>query len=400
MRTIASTLIALVTALPIIGCGSDDEPERRPFRDRWRDVGSFDFVHTAFDDEGDATTLIGDLIVGGLEYNSNFANRGDVIVEFDGPANEISIALRRFTMNTSEQAAQDDFEALELWAFNTNVDSPLKPGDMNADNDCTADGWLPGCGIRVYYDGQSQLARTGADIRVTLPADYRGEVDIRTEDSDEDDDYFNRGDVCVFNTNGAVKVDLQSGEAFVVVSDEATPAPACGAPPNRKSAPSESVAYCDTLEIDGEPAAWSADACSCAMEGEYGVVLVESDAAADITVDVPDGLWAAITVENQGDSSQDCLGAIELDGIVLDDVGNEGSFEAKGTINSPSDAVTAGAGYNIQARSGECNPVLHTDEPGAFAGVNKGHKQTSHQRGNITVCKDCLRESSCDFYVE
>jgi len=169
MQNSALTLLASLSALPLVACGSDDASPRRPSRDAWDVVASAEFVHTTMDDEGRPITQIGDVIVGGLEYNSNFANRGDVIVNFDGPANRILVEFRRFTVNTSENEAQDDFAAMGLWAFNTQVGTPSRPQDMDPDSDCT-DTWLPGCAIRAYYDGQTQLGRAGADIRVRLSA--------------------------------------------------------------------------------------------------------------------------------------------------------------------------------------------------------------------------------------
>jgi len=403
MRNSVLTLLACLTALPLLACGDsggDALGTRAPYRDSWRVEGETDFIHTAPDADGNLVTQIGNLRIGGREFNDNFANRGDVVVNFDGPADRIMVEFRRFSTNTSEDAAQLDFDAMSLWAFNTSVGSPSKPNDMDPEADCTgSDGWLPDCGIRLYYDGQKQLARAGADIRITLPSDYRQSLDIVTEDADEDSDYINRGNVCVFGTNGSVDVDMQSGEAFVSISDEATPAPTCGAPPNTKSNPSANVEFCNDLEIDGVPSAWSDEQCACAMEGVYGVVKVESDdsAAANITVDVPTGLWSAITVENKGDAPESCTGTISVPGLVPDESGgNEFAWEARGTVNSPSDAVTAGAGYNIQARSGQCDPVSFTEDPANFVGKNNGSMQESEQRGNTEVCDGCLRTSSCD----
>lgn len=414
MRNSALTLLAGLLAMPLVACtgGTDPTtPDRQPFRDMWRTEADVAFEHT-IEAGGEVMTQIADIIIGGRESNDNFANRGDVIVNFDGPADRIMVEFRRFTTNTSEDAAEDDYEAMSLWAFNTSVSTPSKPDDMDPATNCVSGGWLNACGVRVYYDGQSQLSRAGADIRVTLPADYRQSVNIITEDADEDEDYLNRGNVCVNGTNGTVDVEMQSGEAYIIVSDEATPAPVCGAPPNTKSMPSSLVDQCNRLQDDeGNNAAWSTDmgmidgsiaACACAMEGVYGVVKVESDdsSSANITVDSPADLWAAITVENQGDNPEDCTASIGVPNLVLDEsVGNEFAWEAKGTANAPSDAVTPGAGYNIQVRSGQCNPVASTENPDDFVGVNNGMDQKTEQRGNLTVCSDCLRGMSCDALV-
>jgi len=415
MRNTALTLLAGLLAMPLVACNGGTDPttpDRQPFRDDWQTEADLPFEHTIVVD-GEAMTQIGDIIIGGRESNDNFANRGDIIVNFDGPQDRILVEFRRFTTNTSREAAENDFEAMSLWAFNTSVGTPSKPDDMDQMANCVTGGsWQNACGVRVYYDGQSQLSRAGADIRVTLPADYRQSVSIITEDADEDEDYFNRGDVCVNGSNGTVDVEMQSGEAFIIVSDEATPAPTCGAPPNTKSMPSSLVEQCNNLQDDdGNNAAWSTDmgtidgnvaSCLCASEGVYGVVKVESDdsSSANITVDSPADLWAAITVENQGDNPDDCTATIGVPNLVLDEaVGNEFPWEAKGTVNAPSDAVTPGAGYNIQVRSGQCNPVAFTDSPDDFVGVNNGMMQDSEPRGNLTVCSDCLRGMTCDALI-
>lgn len=408
MRNSALTFLASLMAMPLVACTGGDvggTPDRGPFRDDWRTEADVDFIHTEAV-AGEIVTQIAELTIGGRESNDNYANRGDVIVNFDGPANKILVEFRRFTTNTSRAAAEEDFEAIQLWAFNTSVSSPSPPDtmrEMNPESDCVAGGWLNSCGVRLYYEGLTQLQRSGADIRVTLPSDYRRTVNIITEDADRDGDYLNRGNVCVDGTNGTVDVEMQSGEAFVIVSEEATPAPICGAPPNSKSMPSDAVASCNTATLDdGTNAAWATDLCGCAMTGEYGVVKVESEdsASTDINIDVPAGLWAAVTVENLGETPDDCSGRIDIPGLILDEsVGNEGDWEAKGTANLPSEEVTPGAGYNIQARSGQCGPVQATENPEDFVGVNNGADQETTDRGNIVVANDHLRGMGCEALI-
>ncbi|MEM6992031.1 MAG: hypothetical protein AAF721_16090 [Myxococcota bacterium] len=404
MRNSALTLLAGLMAMPLVACtgsSSDGTPDRRPFRDEWRVEADVPFVHT--DSEG--MLQIGDITIGGREFNDNFANRGDVIVNFDGPADKILVEFRRFTTNTSPDAAELDFDAMSLWAFNSGVGQPTKPDQVDPEADCVAGGWLAGCGVRVYYDGQTQLARAGVDIRVTLPSDYRRTVNVITEDADEDGDYLNRGNVCVNGSNGTVDVEMQSGKANIIVSDDATPAPICGLPPNTKSNPSPEIQMCDDLMVMGAASPWDTNpgddgtSCPCSMTGEYGVVKVESDASAstDITVDLPAGLWSSITVENLGDTPDDCTGQISVPGLIQADLGNEFPWEAKGSVSLPSDAIVPGVGgYNIQARSGQCGPVAFTEDPSDFVGVNNGSMQDNELRGNVEVCTDCIRASSCD----
>ena len=46
--------------------------------------------------------------------------------------------------------------------------------------------------------------RAGTDIRVTVPPEYSGALALATSDNVEEDDYRNRGNVCVDRLGGAV----------------------------------------------------------------------------------------------------------------------------------------------------------------------------------------------------
>jgi hypothetical protein len=356
----------------------------RPFRDEWRVEASLAFPH----EDGEITSLH----VGGLLSNGNFANRGDVIVRYDGEPGRIVVELRRFTAAIDEEAAREDFEALHLWAFSSAVDRPEPPFAMPPEDSCTRDFWRDGCGIRVYYDGIDQLARAGADIRVTLPADYMGELDVVTEDNDDGTGYANRGSVCIDGAPAGANVSLQSGEAFVIVAEDAAPTPTC---------PPEDVARCESWPAG----AWALD-CPCLADGHaFGTVRVRTtDAgAADVTVDLPPDLWSAISLANKGpgqDSSDPelhCEAHVlfeEIDRAIPPD---EFPWTDWGSINVPSEAATAGGGFFVDVASALCGPFPATEEPEAYDCVDE--EQESDKRGDLWACAGCLRERSCDELV-
>lgn len=404
MRTSALVLLAGLVGLPLTACsddgGGDNSPDRQPFRDGWKVEAEVEFPYFAEDEDGNQVVQIFDMQFGGKISNENFANRGDVIVQFV-PQEEpysITIEMRRFSTSPTEDGAKEDFEAMSLWAYNASVSSPKKPDEMDAVNDCIANGWLQSCGARVYYDGLTQLSRAGADMRITLPDVYRHAMSIVTEDNDADGDYLNRGSVCVENLNGSVDVTLESGKAFVILDDDIVEAPQCS---------DEQIDDCEGFPDGSGDEAWSPD-CACVNQsGEFGQVVVESDSSgsADISVDIPGTLWASMTLKNEGemqttaDPEQYCDAVIDVPGVDFADIGNDFPWQAQGTINHPSDAAIEGAGYSLRLTSDQCDPVAFTDEPDGFKGVNMGGEQDVQKRGDLTVCVGCLRSQSCDDLV-
>jgi len=372
--------------------GSDD---RKPFRDGWRVAADVDFIHT---DLSDGLALIVDLTIGGRETNDNFANRGDIIVNFDGPDDRILIELRRFTHTTTLERAEEDFERLSLWAFSS---SPGRPQDQDVEDDCTAGGWQGGCDIRVYYDGLSQQDRAGADIRVTLPADYRRQINIVTEDNIGDDDYFNRGDVCVSNLFASVDIETESGNVWVSLADGTTPSPRCSA---------DQIQACEDWTVDDEsgnqvPTPWAPE-CDCIAVGggEFGRVAIENrdSSSSDVTVEMPEGLWASIRAENKGatqsQAGEFCEAGIDVDNIELDPTSEDLPWNAFAHANFPGEPAIRGAGFSVLAVSNECSPVAHTDAPEDFVGTGHGDEQESTERGNIVVCTDCITQT-CDELI-
>ena len=353
----------------------------RPFRDEWRVEADVPFSHQG----GGITSLQ----VGGLLFENNFANRGDVIVQFDGEADRIVVEMRRFTTAASEVAAREDFEALHLWAFSASVDSPMPPFAMPEDESCTSGAWRDGCAIRVWYDGIDQLSRAGADLRVTLPADYLGALKVVTEDNDDGTGYANRGNVCIDGAAAGVDVRLQSGEAYVIVGEDTVPTPTC---------PPEDVAQCETWAAG----AWALE-CPCLAAGHgFGTVRVRTSpaGAADVTVDMPEGLWTAVNLVNKGpaqdigDPETSCEAQALFAGFESVMPMDDFPWTARGSINVPSEAATRGAGFFVDVVSEQCGPLLQTESPEAYDCVDE--EQGSEERGNLWACPGCLRQRSCD----
>lgn len=367
---------------------------RGPFRDEWRVEADLEFIHT----DASGVPLIDTLVIGGVETIDNFANRGDVIVNFDGPANRILVELRRFTFNTDQEAAENDFADLSLVAYA----APLaRPQDQSPADDCLASGWQEGCEIRVYYDGLSQLRRSGADIRVTLPSDYRQRITVITEDNDEEADYANRGNVCISNLHGSAEVAVENGNAWVSLAEDVTPAPKCTA---------EQIDACENWTVeDGTgnqiPAPWAPE-CDCIAVGggEFGrlELATAEEAASNMVVDVPAGLWASIKAENQAPgqdaAGEHCEASITVPAFELNATGNDFPWEAFGNASYPGEPAILGAGYSIIATSSACGPVPYSEHPEDYVGPGNEAMQATDERGNLEICTGCITQT-CDELV-
>ncbi|MEX1366114.1 MAG: hypothetical protein AB1Z98_23515 [Nannocystaceae bacterium] len=402
VRTLVCGL--LLATSPVAGCGCENSPlglggigsggdgdggdgggaERQPYRDQWRIEAEVAFDHTGPDGE----VLIGQLGIGGPLTNDNFANRGDVIVKFDGAPGRILVEMRRFTHTTSLDNAMRDFDDLSLWAFA----APLgRPQDLDAEDDCTQGAWQDGCEVRVYYDGLSQLSRSGADLRVTLPADYRYQLDVQTQDDVADDDYFNRGDVCIDGLFASASVTADSGNVWVRLSPSSTPTPTCS---------DSQIAACEGwTSDDGQAAPWD-PACGCTSHGALDVATREANAS-NITVDLPSALWASIRAESSGDGQQidgqHCEARLELPSLEYDVIGNDFPWQASAASSYPGEPAIGGAGYFVSLESRACGPVAHTDDPEDFVGAGLGDLQESELRGNLRVCDGCITQGCNDL---
>jgi hypothetical protein len=261
-----------------------------------------------------------------------------------------------------------------------------------------ASGWQNACEVRVYYDGLSQLKRSGADFRVTLPADYRQKITVVTQDNIEEEDYLNRGNVCMSNLFATASIETESGKVWASLAADVTPAPKCS---QEQIDACESYVDPDTMD----PAPWAPEcACIAVGGGEFGRLEIKSrdETAADIVVDMPAGLWASVKAENQGEGQEEsgdhCDAAIEVANFIANETGNDSSWEKFGSVNYPGEPAIGGAGFSVQAISSSCEPVAYTEQPEDFVGTRNGDEQESEERGNVRVCTDCIAQT-CDELI-
>lgn len=408
--------VTALLVLPCIGCdklhsvgstAGNDLVDAVPWRDEWRTA--IDQPFPVVDDEG--RLVIGTLQIGGLEEHRNFANRGDVIVRYADTPN-LTVEVRRFTMASNAASAEEDFDALRILAY-VGSSTPSDPENPDSYEDCRDPSgttpWRDDCHIRIYYTGQSQRVRSGADLRVTLPRGWAGELEVTTEDNDADSDYHDRSHVCVEGLAGDADIALGSGSAFVILADDVRESPQC---------PASDVEACAT-------AAWDPVACPCLSGSNpfgFGSTKVASHAgrAADMVVDLPPHLWSSVYSTNAGASQmtapgtnacaegegacceatvEPSVGAFDIDEVTVGEEHTRRPWVIKGDVNYPGVEAIRGGGYGVRLESAECQAVSATDDPEDFVGVGNGADQPTSERGNLTVCSGCLRAQSCDDLV-
>ncbi len=386
MRSISRILPLLV--LPMlalaVACGDDGGDDggdvKAPRKDQWDPVvQSFPFPQS-----GD--TPVTTLTIGGSNPE-NWTNRGDIEVYLTGPDNEITVEMRRFTSADSDDQANDNYANMSLWAFASS--GVGKPDEQDPLTNCTTNGvWLDGCQIRVYYDGLQQPIRDGADLRVTLPASYNGELIVNTTDNIEDSQYVDRSDVKIKGLRGNAEVELDSGNVDVFFARDARPGEGLCDPATIDAC--ETFVNPDTMEDDP----WSID-CPCT---DYGALQVSSrvSQSTNITVDIPSGLWATANSNNKHPglttiSTPTCTADTNCDGLSCRDESFEESkpWRRQTEFNdpNPTDASTAVAtgGYNMILTSESCSDVDFHPAPEDFE--NEPEVET---RGNILVCSGCV----------
>lgn len=389
-----SAAAALLVAL---GCVPDlpTHADPQPFRDDWQleHEGPFE----ALDEDGVA--LIASLRIGSMLGNANnFINRGDVIVRFDGAPDTIRVELRRFATTNTESEAEDAFDHLSLWAYSSTA--PKRPAEMTEDARCggiTEAGdalpWQDDCAILVYYEGIDQTASAGADVRVTLPPDYRESLSIETADSVDEDSYPNRGNVCVEGLPGSLHVEMQSGVAMISIAarrvdGEPNPFPTC---------PDAIVRDCLAFDDPSTPGPdpWHKD-CGCVQNHERAAIAVTAvaPAAADVTVDMPVDFPALFHGDNAGNNmilGKHCTAVIDGFTNVVDegaiDPGRPWSRTA--LVNGIEAAKFASA--SIDVLSSGCEHVDAVESPDAWA---DGPATTL--RGNLELCAGCLTPTPCE----
>lgn len=381
----------LETLLPLVllgslapGCGDnrfgggDDDPdlgEFRPFVGDWEKPETIQLPFTADGDYAITTLRIGGTAVG---TGQNFANRGDIVVVYDADPGEMLIETRKFTHARSTEGAEADFARLQLWLSDANFEQP-PPVPQLGDDTCAVGMWRDGCGIRTWYDGQSQEARSGMDLRVHLPSDFLARIEVTTEDNDIDEDYQRRGDVCLWDLPASAKVNLAQGEVLVKMADDVIATPTCA---------EEDIAACDAVE-------WAND-CPCFAKGDSPSSVRIEGQRSDIGVSLPSSTFAKVFVENregQPPQRDACSAAIDVPGAVLEP--SDKPWKQVGVIASRGSETGA---LEVSAFSDECDSVFHVESPDFY--VPGGDGQEDPRRGDITVCDGCIQNLSCDDFLE
>lgn len=345
-----------------LGVPQHEQPrEHFPQRDEWRIA-----IETDLADD------VSSIVIGGVPFEKNFSNRGDVEVHYDGAEGQIVVEARRFTFAPCPEEAEPVFEKLWVWAYAG--ETLQSPHASMGENDCSVL-WHEGCELRVYYDGQVQPERSGADLRVTLPPSFRGHLELTTEDSTTEDSYPLRGDVRIHGLPGSAEINTQRGTVEVSLAESALPAPACGPAVNEA---------CAAWEEDGEGRAWDL-ACGCT---DFGRVQVEAWSS-DVTVDVPSPLWAHFSLQNVLKYGNDP--GCEVDVRCEDFGGCEMWYDdpllpgrKEGEFNDPGDSALEGAGYYVWVKTEACLNVSYVDQPGDYKAP------MVDRRGDLTLCSGCL----------
>lgn len=391
IRSFVSLAVLASSLSTLVACGGNDTstPDLAPFRDNWETVAMADFPY--YDAEG--AFQINTINVGGRIYTDNFVNRGDVIVRYDESFNatpsspgQIQVEIRRFSWSVDQADAEASWDKIQPWISADSPANPGQPDDLDPTLDCT-ETWMDGCGVRVWYEGQVQPARVGADIRVTLPGNYVHQLNVTTEDNDDKDLYQNRGNVCLENMRGNAEVLAKSGVVYAIMPSDMTPAPTC--------TPAQ-IEACENFEDDeGNPAAWD-PSCGCDTLGKLGI---NSTAAIEVVVDVPEALWANVNARNDDDliNAENCVS--DLDGLAgaIDLMPSDQEWNQSRELNRPSDAAPEGSGYSVLVQSARCAPVFFTEDPDDYVGADAMvEDQESEPRGNIQVCNNCVRGTSCE----
>ena len=373
---------------------SNGEPgEFRPFRDDWSVVIDQPFATYA----ADGTPAITALLIGN-QGGDNFRNRGDVIVQYVD-TDRITVEMRAFTMADSEAIAQADFDRLSIRASTAALPPPPFEQDPLADcidpNGQTP--WMDVCQVAVFYDDLTQLDRSGADLRVTLPSDFIFDLVVVTEDNNADSDYQNRGNVCIENLPGSADVTLGSGQAWVILDPSTPEMPECP----------------EALRTECEASGWEPATCGCLAQGfSFSQVRVTSNdgQASEATIDIPEDFWVGYNMRNDGPqtvgddapgaacetSVDDSTGTVQLaQNVDLD----AAPWINQGSINYPGAPATEGAGFAIQLVSDRCAAILGTEDPADFVGSGQGPSQESKESGNLTICSGCARPQGCAALV-
>ncbi|GEM_PF-1234248 len=413
-----------------LGCDSVTANEQNlPLDEEWVTVidnvifpYTQDFVKKPYE-----TNLVNTLNIG-RRTGSNLVNRGHVEViyskEFNGKADpnnmpNIKVEMRRFTTAHDDNDAKAQMEKTKLYAF-TAAPSDKVPDESYEDKRCEQP-WVPspdnytvwpdGCFLTVYYDGLTQPLRDGADLRVTVPAAWRGKLNINTSDNIQDTPYPRRSNVTVTDLAGSVEVEFDEGVANIRLADDFLEVTNCTAEDiqtcrdvgwNLADAMSCSTAEgkddptCLGLDKEADCAAnencvWNG--CPCKSDN-FATIKVSSSSnrSGNITVDMPPGIWATARLQNQDSalspaSDPGCTAKVECGDFTscdIDAAGSEMPWEIVAELNDLGDDNIAGSGVQITAVSATCGYVEVAEDPEDW---DNGEVVA---RGNINLCSGCL----------
>lgn len=333
----------------------------KPFQDEWETI----VENHPFPISGEDN--IGSITIGRESpYEDNFANRGDVFVYFDQDQEVITIRMRRYTFGR-EGEKEDIFANLKPWAYET-TSNPRQP-DKETNANCLEGTWRDGCTLLVYYEGLVQPVRTGADLEVHLPREYRGRITINTNDNDAESTYLLRGDVNVLDLRGSATINANNGNVNVRFSEELTSAPSCT---------SEQIDKCQKEKWDKE--------CGCSSFGTTNV----TTRAGNITLDIPTDIWITTFLDNEDQQSASgsdvCVATVENCGenCTIDQDLEQSPWKAQVEYNYPGEPAPQGGGYRIDAIPEQCEIVSFVNEPGDVG------KELEELRGSTRICSNCL----------
>ncbi len=366
-RLLSLSLLAAASTL-LTACQTGDDgggigAGREPYVDDWEVVAS-----------GPAAQLT-QLSIGDRLTSDNFANRGDIEVRYVDGTDQITIEMQRFTIAKNQADADAAFGRMQFWGYDIGSPSPPEPDD--AEDAC----WAPdvtGCYARVYYDGQIQPVRDGANFRVTIPRGWDGDLELVTEDNLEEgiDTYPDRSDIIVDGVAGNLNIDLDSGNVQVRMDPETDHFAGCAAN--------------DACVMEGYPLG-----CGCS-EPTNVTIANNNGQSSDITVDVGNAsAWYTMSLENRGTLTAGddfvCTATIQCDAFadcMIDSDFADVENQERAEVNYPGDPALLGAGIRIQLVSEGCANIVYTSGPDDY----ELEDFPEQKRGDVEVCVGCLED--------
>jgi hypothetical protein len=440
-RSLKTAFLPLLGLAALTAC-SEPPPtsgELSPFRGDWETVADY-----PLNDGGvSAVDGITEISIGGVQTGNNFANRGDVEVYFVDTAKEVPgigvvrdhviIQMREFTFAADETEAQADFDNLDPWMY-PGSGSPSAPdnfmegydecnprgpnGELALNGECAGSGaaclydadcggeagscvptdilgWADQCQVRVYWKGQNQKLRVGADFRVFMPAAYEGRVNIVTEDNvQEAQNYPDLSDITIVDLAGTAFIDSDAANIDIRLSDAVEPVPVCDA-----------MMQQECLDMGWTPMLTCATVCT-----DFGRVQIRprGQQPIEINIDAPSSLWMTAKLTNTlpgltaDDECKVDIGG-EIPEGAMASCGDFGTcecldcesnlpFKRRVEINKPSIDSISGLGYSIDVESGDCAEKEFVTGPDDFMAP------MTDLRGNLTLCSGCLDSLSAPAF--